>query len=210
MNQNGNLGNIVEALLFASQNPLPLEKLSSIVAESEESVKQVIENLNQKYTEGKTSFRIRPVSGGYQMYTLPEYAPWIENLLAIRKSQRLTKAALESLAIIAYRQPITKVEIEYIRGVQSDGVIHTLLERKLVTIVGREKTVGRPLLYGTTDDFLLYFGLKSLEDLPKVEELEALMKSGPDVKPLVSLEEISELNLEEPRVAIQLPEDSKV
>jgi len=124
------------------------------------------------------------------MYTLPEYSAWIEALLTKVKKQRLSKAALETLSIIAYKQPVTKVEIDQIRGVQSDGSIRTLLERELIAITGRAPSVGRPLLYGTIDKFLIHFGLKDISDLPKLEEMEFATGPAPASLPLTATQEL--------------------
>jgi len=168
----------VEALLFASDTPLPLNKLKAVLGELPvEKIKSIIQELNRKYKENNQSFAIREIAGGYQMYTRPEYASWINQLYALRRAQRLSQAALETLSVIAYRQPVVKSTIDHIRGVDSGGVLHTLLERKLITISGREDSVGRPLIYGTTKEFLVYFGLKDLKDLPKIEELESLIRA---------------------------------
>jgi segregation and condensation protein B len=172
--------NRIEAVLFASNAPLSGEKLKEILGiDCIEKVQQAISELNQKYEAAEHSFRIRPIAGGYQMYTLPEYSPWIEALYQITKRQRLSKAALESLSIIAYRQPVSKVEIDLIRGVQSDAPLKSLLEKRLVTITGRANTVGRPLLYGITEQFLLHFGLRDISELPRLEEME--LSTGPAV-----------------------------
>ncbi|MCI0532197.1 MAG: SMC-Scp complex subunit ScpB [candidate division Zixibacteria bacterium] len=166
---------IIEAVLFASDAPLEGDKIREVAElKSEEDFKQAIEDLNRKYEECQNSFRIREIAGGYQMYTLPKFAEWIEPLLAKVKKQRLSKAALETLSIIAYRQPVSRIDIDQIRGVQSDSALKTVLERELVTIVGRSDTVGRPLMYGTTEQFLIYFGLKDLGKLPRLEEMEYL------------------------------------
>jgi len=173
-----NCHSVVEALLFASDTPLPLNKLKAVLGELPvEKIKSTIEELNRKYKENNQSFAIREIAGGYQMYTRPEYASWINQLYALRRAQRLSQAALETLSVIAYRQPVVKSTIDHIRGVDSGGVLHTLLERKLITISGREDSVGRPLIYGTTKEFLVYFGLKDLKDLPKIEELESLIQT---------------------------------
>ena len=172
-----NYQSVVEALLFASDIPLSPEKISSLLEKiAPGEAEQVIDDLNKKYEQQNSSFSIRKVGGGYQMYTLPDFGPWIEKLLSVRKTQKLSPAALEALAIIAYKQPVVKSEVEHIRGVDSDWVVRGLLEKNLITIVGRKSGLGRPLLYGTTSEFLSYFGLNSVSDLPKIEELEELMK----------------------------------
>ena len=164
-----------------------------------EEAKQAILELNQKYQECGNSFRIREIAGGFQMYTLPEYSSWIEAMYAKIRKQRLSKAALEALSIIAYKQPVTRVEIDHIRGVQSDAALKTLLERELVTISGRAQTVGRPLLYGITEKFLLQFGLNDLSELPKLQEMETVVGPAPELAaPSVSPEEILPVTAEMP------------
>ncbi len=164
----------VEALLFSSDKPLPAKQISQILTISEKNVLNSIEALNHLYEA--RAFKIIQVAGGFQMVTKPEYYGWIRQLYKTRSRNRLSRAALETLAVIAYKQPVSRVEVEHIRGVNSDGVIGTLLERNLITIRGRAEAVGRPLLYGTTDEFLRYFGLNDLSDLPQESEIEALLK----------------------------------
>jgi len=132
--------------------------------------------LNQKYSENGNAFRILKIANGYLYATLETYAKYVGYLSSERAKRRLSQAALETLAIIAYKQPITKPELESIRGVNSDYILTTLLEKNLITIKGRAETVGRPLLYGTTEEFLKYFGLNNLTDLPKPRELEEIMQ----------------------------------
>jgi segregation and condensation protein B len=169
---------IIEALLFASEKPLSAERIQAVIKDiSPEDIKQVIDILNQKYQTSGHSFAIKRVAKGYRMYTLPDYAPWIKALFSHTRRERLSPQALEVLSIIAYKQPIVRSEIDRLRGVNSDGPLSTLLDRKLITIVGRKPTPGRPLLYGTTQEFLTHFGLNDVDDLPKMEELEKLLKS---------------------------------
>ena len=182
----------VEALLFASDAPLPTERLAELVGFlGREEAEQAVSELNSKYEQNGSSFRIREIAGGYQMYTLPEYSDWIEAMYAKVRKQRLSKAALETLSLIAYKQPVTRVEIDLIRGVQSDAALKTLLERELVSITGRAQTVGRPLLYGTTDQFLIHFGLNDLSELPKLKELETVVGPAPELEPAVAPPEIT-------------------
>jgi segregation and condensation protein B len=177
---------ILEALLFASDAPLPADRLAEITGfSSAEDVQPAVEQLNQKYLDCGHSFRIREIAGGYQIYTLPEFSPWIETLFQKIKKQRLSKAALETLSIVAYRQPVTKIDIDQIRGVQPDAALKTLLERELITISGRAHTVGRPLLYGTSDQFLIHFGLRDLSELPKLEEMEFVTGPASVVEPVL-------------------------
>ncbi len=174
---NNNYRSIVEAMLFASDRPLSLSRIGSILKDLKSGeIKTVIEELNRGYENRNQGFAIREIASGYQMYTLPEYAFWVDQIFDHHKKQRLSQAALETLAIVAYKQPLIRSEVEQIRGVNCEGVLHTLLEKSLITVVGREKRAGRPLLYGTTKEFLSYFGLRSLEDLPKMEDLESLLQ----------------------------------
>lgn len=185
-----NLKSIVEAVIFASDVPLSLKQLKEIVNEpskpftkngdqtkiSEQDIKNAIDELNREYAQRGSAFRIIEIAEGYQFATLPEFAKWVGKLFKERAKKKLSQPALETLAIIAYKQPISKPEIEAIRGVNVDHIIKTLLEKKLITIVGRADTIGRPLLYGTTKEFLKYFGLKSLSELPKPTEIEEIIK----------------------------------
>lgn len=173
-----NWDKILEALLFSADEPLTLEKISGVLSlVSPDEIKAIIDQLNQKYADNGHSFRIREVGGGFQVYTLPEYALWIENLWEKTRWQRLSRAALETLAIVAYRQPLVKAEVDKIRGVQSDGTLRTLLERNLIEIKGREKSPGRPLLYQTTEKFLSFFGINDLKELPQLEELKTVLEA---------------------------------
>ncbi|MGH7595101.1 MAG: SMC-Scp complex subunit ScpB [bacterium] len=169
------LKRIVEALIFAADGPLSAERiLETLDPQNGFELNVVIDELNREYEESGRAFTIRQVAGGYQIVTQASYANWIKKLYLGRQKTRLSQAALETLALIAFKQPISRVEIGQIRGVNSDGVIGTLLERKLITISGRSEAVGRPLLYSTTPDFLKYFGLNDLADLPKPREIEEL------------------------------------
>lgn len=168
---------IVEALLFASDAPLKAEEIARAdQALDEDTVEAAIEELRAEYDELKRAFQIYEMAGGYQILTRPEFAPYLERFDTVPRPARLSGPALETLAIIAYRQPISRVEIEYIRGVSSAGVLRTLLDRELIHIVGREEGLGRPLLYGTTRRFLEHFGFRSLDDLPRTEELPVVLR----------------------------------
>lgn len=168
---------IVEALLFASDAPLKAEEIARAdEALDEDTVEAAIEELRAEYDELERAFQIYELAGGYQVLTRSEFAPYLERFDTVPRPARLSGAALETLSIIAYRQPIGRVEIEYIRGVSSAGVIRTLLDRELVHVVGREEGIGRPLLYGTTPRFLEHFGLRSLDALPRTEELPVVLR----------------------------------
>ena len=166
----------IEAVILASPEPIPSRRIAQVIENATPSqVAKAVAGLNSRYVECRSSFRIREIAGGYQHYILPEYVGYVSELFSRRRKLRLTRAALETAAIIAYRQPVTKSGIEHIRGVASDGVIQNLLEKNMITITGRAKTVGKPLQYGTTDEFLKFFGLNSLDDLPKMSEIEELI-----------------------------------
>jgi len=175
---------VIEALIFSSDDSLSAEEIiravKSIDGEDVELTKDEVEStvdlLNQKYIESGNSFRILKIANGYLYATSESFSKYVGYLSSERTKRRLSQAALETLSIIAYKQPITKPELESIRGVNSDYIVTTLLEKNLITIKGRAETVGRPLLYGTTDEFLKYFGLNNLSDLPKPREIEEIMQ----------------------------------
>jgi segregation and condensation protein B len=165
---------VIEAILFASDEPLSAERLIKI-AELNGGVRQVkkcIEMLNEHYRQSGRAFRIEEIAGGYQMMTLPDYNAWLKKLLRERGDNKLTPAALETLAIIAYKQPVIRADVEAIRGVACGEMVRSLMYKGLVKIVGKAEVLGRPLLYGTTRKFLEVFGLNDLKDLPKAEELK--------------------------------------
>ncbi len=167
------LRQVLEALLFASDVPLSAAKIvQTLGLDTARTVKAAVAELNEGYSRREAAFRIEERAGGYQILTLPQYAEYIQRLLRKRDEGRLTPAALETLAIIAYKQPILRVDVEAIRGVACGEVIRTLMEYNLVKIVGRAEEVGRPMLYGTTRHFLEVFGLGSLKDLPKSDQLK--------------------------------------
>lgn len=166
---------LVEALLFAADEPLSSRALAALLDDvTPAAVAGAVERLRADYLREKRAFHIREIAGGWQIVTRPEFAPWVSRLYAASTTPRLTQAALETLAIVAYKQPATRSELESIRGVTVDGVLRTLVERGLVRVAGRAEGIGRPLLYGTTDHFLEYFGLPGLDALPRPEELEIL------------------------------------
>ena len=182
---------IVEALLFASDSPLSGKKIREIIPEiaNEKQVKKIISQIDEKYETTNSPLKIVELAGGYQIVTRDTFSTWISQLYKSRSRQKLTRKGLETLAIIAYKQPVTKQEVEHIRGVNADGVIRTLIERNLITIKGREKAPGNPLLYGTTDYFLEYFGLADISYLPKLKEIDELLKG--DSKFLESLDQVA-------------------
>lgn len=159
----------IEALLFASTAPLSAVQIARIVKRDKREVIAIIDDLNVRYAQWGRSFRIERFEENFRLYTLPEYDKFISHLADIPRPAKLSRAALEVLSIIAYRQPVIKSEIEKIRGIDSDGVIRTLLERGMITISGRSDGPGRPWLYRTTSEFLEFFGIASLADLPSPE-----------------------------------------
>jgi len=163
---------VVEAVLFASDEPLTVERLANIVGTGVRQIRKNVKNLNDKYEANNNAFRIEQIAGGYQMLTLSPYNHWLKKLLHARSESKLSPAALETLAIIAYKQPVIRADIEAIRGVVVGEIVRGLMYKGLVKIVGRAEVLGRPMLYGTTKKFLEVFGLNSLKDLPKIEELK--------------------------------------
>ncbi|RMG01996.1 MAG: SMC-Scp complex subunit ScpB [Nitrospirae bacterium] len=161
---------LLEALLFISGDPLGAKEIQKITGFSSGEIGYLMTELMAEYRDRGGGLLIREVAEGYQMVTAPEYAPYLRKLKETSPT-RLSPASLETLAIVAYRQPITKAEIDELRGVSSDGVLKSLLERRLIRIVGKKEAPGRPLLYGTTKEFLLHFGLKDLSELPTIREL---------------------------------------
>ena len=184
---------ILEAILFSAQKPMSLKEIRDVFAAApehaegdetartlkkikEEELTTALEELAREHEEAKRSYRLVCVAGAWQFVSQPEYAPWLKALVGHKaRPPRLSQPAAETLAIIAYRQPITRAEIEQVRGVAVDGVMQTLLERGLVEQVGRAEVIGRPMNYGTTGLFLEYFGLRSLEDLPAADELRRIV-----------------------------------
>jgi segregation and condensation protein B len=161
---------VVEALLFASDAPLEAERIREVLdLGSVAEARTLVDELRARYEESSRALGITEVAGGYRMVTRPELAPWLVRLARARTRVRLSRAALEALAIVGYKQPVSRPEIDAIRGVNSEGVLESLMERRLVRIAGRKEAPGRPFLYETTREFLVAFGLRDLADLPKVE-----------------------------------------
>ena len=162
---------IIESLLFVAEDPLTVDKLRTIIETAEaKDIRDALQALSQEYGQRGGGFWLSEVAGGWQMRSRPEYHEWIKKMLQ-PSPQRLSKAALETLAIVAYKQPIIRADIEYIRGVDSGGVLRQLMERKLIRVLGRKEIAGRPLIYATTKLFLEMFDLKDLNDLPTPAEL---------------------------------------
>jgi segregation and condensation protein B len=206
---------VIEALLFATDEPLSLRQLADLLGYLEgperpdridlDTVLRAIEFLNTEFETGQRAFRIVKIAGGYQFATLPKHGVWLGRMIRERSKRKLSVSALESLAVIAYKQPVTKPELEAIRGVNADYVLRTLLERNLVAIIGRAATPGRPLLYGTTKDFLRHFGLNDLAELPKPREIDELLAEAQFEVEKRMLQE-----LEEKRDKEETPDDEKL
>ena len=165
-----NVKTVIEALLFASEKPLMLEQIKDVLDNlATDEIRKCIEELKDEYEKANRGIRVIEIAGGFQMITAPLFASFLRKLYKGRRVERLSTPALETLAIIAYKQPVTRLEIESIRNVNVDGMIKTFLEKGLIRITGRKKAPGRPKVYGTTRQFLEHFGLKSLDELPKIE-----------------------------------------
>ena len=169
---------VIEALIFVSEEPLTIKALADVLKEDKEAINETLATLAQEFNARQSGLQLREVAGGWQFATRPEYHEHVRAFLKTRPSAKLSIASLETLAVIAYRQPITVPEILEIRGVQSPSAIKTLLDKKLIVAKGRKETVGRPMMYGTSKDFLLQFGLKDLSELPSVEDFHDLSGGG--------------------------------
>ena len=200
---------IIESLLFMAGEPMTLDSLRKTIEIDKYNTERLVRELIGDYSIKNTGLLIVEVAEGFQMVTNPACAPWVKKLLSTAAPKRLTQSSIETLSIVAYKQPIIKAEIEAIRGVNSDGVVKTLLERRLVKILGRKEAPGRPLMYGTTKEFLQYFGLKDLSGLPTLKEFnETDIPEAPEAGPEQSAAwEPSEEELEETLEAVNREQD---
>lgn len=179
------LKGILEALLFVTAEPIPVTRFLALLgAVTKQEVDQALASLSHDYEQEGRGLQLAEVAGGYRIVTKAEFAPWLKRLEKVKAPSKLSRSALESLAIIAYKQPIVRGEVEQIRGVETSGVIRTLLERKLVRIVGRKEEPGRPIMYGTTKVFLEHFGLRDLSQLPPLREFKELGESEQVMLPI--------------------------
>jgi len=170
------LRSILEALIFAAEEPLTLDDLEELFPGApKESLQEALDDVASRWETEDRGLQVLRVAGGYRLTTRPDLGEWVRALFRARNRRRLSGAALETLAIVAYRQPITTPEIQALRGTDPAGVLQTLLDRRLLKVVGRKKVVGKPMLYGTTPEFLTHFGLNTLADLPTLEEFGALV-----------------------------------
>ncbi len=192
---------ILESMLFVSSEPLSVTRLVAVLGDvTKAEVERVMRRLGDDLEQEGRGIRLAEVAGGYRLVTKQEYAPWIKRLDKAKSAAKLSRSALESLAIIAYKQPIVRSEIEEIRGVETSGVVRTLLERKLVRIVGRKEVPGRPIMYGTTKFFLEHFGLNDLAQLPPLREFKELGESEQSMLPMEPMEEAASATVAEPVV----------
>lgn len=204
-----NIEKIVESLLFSTDKPLPLARIKEVLEDLDVNViKEAIDQLKTYYFSLDRSFELIEIAGGYQLVTKSEYATWLAKLY--KKAQdKIRDASMETLAIIVYKQPITKAEMEAIRGVNVDGVVKTLLDKNLIKIKGRKDVPGRPLVYGTTDEFLIRFGLKDLNSLPPLKEFTEhdldFIKDDEEIHLKVTEEELAKVQSEDGSPAV-LPE----
>lgn len=170
---NGQLKSIIECLLFVNTKPLTIKKIKEILEENDTSIiREKITELQDDYNNHEGGLQIIEIAGGYQIQTRSDYAEWIKKLDKTPRPTKLTPRALETLSIVAYKQPITRAEIEKIRGVDTSGVIYSLIQKKLIRVAGRKDCLGRPLEYATTNEFLRYFGLRSISEVPLLEEIK--------------------------------------
>ncbi len=171
---------VIEALIFASPSPLAADKICEVLGDemiTPEAVESIVEEINAEYDAQDRGFKIYKIAGGFEYRSIPEHGTYLTRLFNIKKSFKLSKSSLETLAVVAYNQPVTRIEIEMIRSVSVPHVLNKLLELELIKVVGERDTPGRPLLYGSTSKFLEYFGLNSLDDLPELNEIEKLIQS---------------------------------
>ena len=179
--QDQHIKGVIESLLFVHEKPITLDQIKKVLTTvSGADIKEAIASLKQSSEEQMSGMLIVEIAGGYQMLSNPVYASYLRDFYKTKHKEKLSKPALESMAIISYKQPVTRADIELIRGVNSDGVVAHLLSKELIKVVGRKDVPGRPYLYGVTKQFLEYFGLKSLDDLPSLEEFSALKPAALD------------------------------
>lgn len=190
--QNQDLMNIIEAVLFVAGEPVHLNDLSRNLELMELEVIQAVDALENRYNESKCGICLKRFGDHIQLATRAEYAPFVEKMLQPVQKQSLSHAALETLSVIAYRQPVTKLDVEAVRGVKCDYSIQSLINKQLIVEVGRRDTIGRPILYGTTDQFLSHFGLSTLDDLPKPPEKPAPDENSPETQALEDMQGLEE------------------
>lgn len=197
---------VIEAILFTASKPVTSAELKRSLSHfGAAKIEQMVRELQSEYERDGRSFRIQEIAGGFECSTDPKYAPWILKLELQRKAKQATQSALETLAILAYKQPITRAEIEDLRGVDVSGVLSTLADRGLIKIVGKKEVPGRPFLYGTTEKFLEHFGLKSIQNLPDISEIRSLIENSVKKEELLRTEKI--ISNETPNEGTNLNQD---
>ena len=202
------LKKVLESLLFVSETPLSVKRATALVKDAKaDEVLKAFTALQEEINQMDRSFQVIQIAEGFQLVTRPEYHRWAKELYKIISKTRLSKAAMEALAIVAYKQPVTRAEIEAIRGVDVTNMIQALLEKRMVRILGRAETAGRPLLYGTTHEFLIHFGLKDLMDLPRVSEIQELAGDKPSPEFLKEME--GELRRRETKLGLSPSSDAE-
>jgi segregation and condensation protein B len=175
-----NLKGIIESLLFASDTPITIDKIKSVLETADRTaIREALTSLDREYESGKRGFFLTEVAGGFQLRTRPEYRQWIRRLKE-SKPARFSRAAMETLAVVAYKQPVLRSDVEYLRGVDCGGTLRTLLEHRLIRVMGRKDLPGRPMIYGTTKQFLELFDLKDLSELPTLKDLKDLGEAWPN------------------------------
>ncbi|PIQ84882.1 MAG: SMC-Scp complex subunit ScpB [Candidatus Omnitrophica bacterium CG11_big_fil_rev_8_21_14_0_20_43_6] len=206
--EENNLKSAVEALIFASEKPITTEQIKKVLGELDApTINKIVTELKNEYDAQNRGIRLIEIAGGFQMTTCSNFAPFLKKLFKNRYSDKLSKPALESLAIIAYKQPLTKAEIESLRNVNVDGLMKSLLDKNLIRICGRKKVPGRPFVFGTTREFLEHFGLKSLADLPKMEDFTVLAQKQEEAQS--SIEPISQTDLEVKNESEQIAQENR-
>jgi segregation and condensation protein B len=210
---NPEIKSAIESIIFISEGPIPIADIQNVIEGLDlETIKLTVEELKKEYDQRNSGIKIVEVAGGYQMVTSPYYSTFIKKFYKIKHAEKLSMPALETLSIIAYKQPSTKVEIESIRGVNVDGVIKNLVEKGLIRIVGRKEVIGRPFVYGTSRSFLEYFGLNSLDELPDMEDfVQALQeKEAGEITPLKEGElEDNQDKVNDLQPLVEIPTDSR-
>lgn len=208
---------VVEALIFASSKPLTpaeIRKVTKVLTVAQ--IEKIVAELKEDYQKTERCFELLEIAGGYELSTKKEFAPWILKIELQRKARQATQSALETLAILAYKQPLTRAEIEALRGVDTSGVLNTLMEKNFIKITGKKEVPGRPFMYGTTEKFLEHFGLKELRDLPSIDEIRQMVDSSVKKEELIGTKKIVEAPQAETQqegatptseVSVDLPED---
>jgi segregation and condensation protein B len=195
---------VIEALLFASSKPLSVAEIRKVVkALTPGQIAGVLSELRAEYVRDGRSFELLEIANGYEIATRKEFAPWLMKMELQRKIKQVTQSALETLSILAYKQPVTRAEIEELRGVDVSAVLNTLVERNFIRIVGKKEVPGRPFLYGTTEKFLEHFGLKSIQDLPSIDEIRNLVENSVKKEELLGTQNIVEIPAEETAAPVE-------